>query len=144
MDTYDAQQSVLWPTGIAVGTTRLSSMGRSGNMKVQCTWRLVFVSSNQARAMETSADSIMNALLASEQSNQQLHDAALSLDLETRELEISLVSDCGSIDDGIQSAMTAITAAINTAGGAISEWTDSETERSTVRWSVQHEELVFS
>ena len=144
VDSSNAQQSVLWEASFDMGAAIVSSVEGAGTMNVQCTWRFAFSSSDQAKDVESSADLIMEALLASEQVHPHLGDAALSLDLTKGEMEISLLTGCQSVDDGIHKVMTAISAAINAAGGEIVERAGGETDGPAVRWSIQHEELVVS
>ena len=86
----------------------------------------------------------MTALLDLEHVDPLLGDCAIALDLSKKEIEISVSSECASIDDGVRHAMAAIRTAIHAAGGATPEWPDAEAPMTAPEWSVQHEELVVS
>lgn len=113
-------------------------------MNVQCTWRLILESPSQTTDLEAVADDVMTALLDLEQVDPLLGNSAIALDLSKKEIEISVSSECASIDDGVRHAMAAIRTAIHAAGGATPEWPDAEASETVRQWSVQHEELVVS
>ena len=127
-----------------MGTLYLSTVDQRGTMNVHCTWRLNLLLLNGDTNLQEAGDAIMDALLTREVSDPRLHDSAVALNLSTQELEVSVMCECESMDAGIQHAMTAITSAIHTAGGATSEWPLHADGGSTHGWSVHHEELVVS
>lgn len=113
-------------------------------MNVHCTWRLMLDASSRATNLEAVADGVMTALVSLEQVDPSLSDSAIGLDLSKKEIEISVSSECASIDDGVRHAVAAIRTAIHAAGGATPEWPDAQAPGTVREWSVQHEELVVS
>ena len=92
-------------------------------MNVKCLWQFSVIADDPA-SVSAEADRIMEQLLALEDAAQ--FDSAVSLDLASMLLDVSLVVSCDTFEEALQRGASAIRAAIHAAGGSTAGWPDHD------------------